>query len=128
MNYDSSDGATCGQPRRLLNGASGNTCSLTNDAAPSCQAPACPAPDAFFYFIIESSPTTVTTDTCGGGVNHLAAYRNFCHQDFPDMGCNDNCCGINPSLNNTFGIGAYFYVLDGSCGECGPFTLNVTGI
>ena len=109
--------------------AAGTSCDYTHDLSPTCPGVGCTGQDVVFYFIVESSGT-VDVDTCSETTDTLVSYRDACTTDDSDLACdNDWCAGLGGSmLSHAFSPGVYFYIHDGHCSECGPYSLNVIGL
>lgn len=128
-NSDRRRADTCGEPIRLQDGINGTTCTATHDYSPSCQGGGCLARDLVFYFVMQS-PDSVTVETCHYTTDLLAAYRDVCTQDSPDLACNDDSCpgSDGARVGHTFSPGVYFLVLDGHCTGCGDYWLDIYGL
>ena len=126
VNANKVAGDTCGQPFQLQNGASGSTCSFTNDYTPSCSSSS--AADTVFYFIKQAAGA-VYTDQCYYAVDHVGSYRDICTQNSPETLCDDDGCGstYGPILSTTLAAGVHFFILDGFSTTCGSYLLYVSG-
>jgi cysteine-rich repeat protein len=158
--YITDPGATgdrCGDPLRITNlGASGNSCTFTNDTKPTATDDCTytgtgGAQDVIYYFVL-TAPGSVRFQTCsssvycptpGSCIDTDIYIRRICTQDFTQLICNGDSCGYTYSTyqiqSDTGSValpaGLYYFVLDGyqepSGGwpyPCGDYVVTVTGV
>jgi len=122
-NWPTGDG--CGYPKRLYDGASGDTWLTYDRYTPSCMSN--DSYDEVFYFIIEST-TTVTVDTCSEWWDTILFMRDDCDNG-ADIACNDDACSTESIITGSnLAPGIYFVFVDGWGGDYGTYTLNVSGL
>ncbi|MDI7267092.1 MAG: hypothetical protein QME96_03750 [Myxococcota bacterium] len=126
-------GDMCGEPLRLFNGVTGDTCAswVYDDYSASC---ASDCYDIVYYFVKETAASAVTISSCGSGYDSVIFLRDDCDNG-SDLACNDDdgpsCTGTRASIRPTLGPGIYFAFMDGFYGfgcSCGSFTLSVSGL
>lgn len=150
-------GDRCGNPRALAPGTArivGNTCSFDNDMDNFATGMGCvpgfagDGEDAVYYFYLPT-PRTVTFDGCNEGYSYdgTVYIRRACTDVTPanEVACDDDSCGpgfgtctmqgYGPRVSTTLEAGLYYLVVDGyrampgtTCADCGPFSLDVTGL
>jgi hypothetical protein len=133
-NYTAGD--MCGEPLRLYNGVSGDTCEswVWDDYTPSCQS--WDSYEIVYYFVKETAASSVTVSSCGSSYDSVLYLRTDCDNG-GDLACNDDdgpsCSGTRASFRaDSVGPGIYFVFMDGwddgLIPRCGTFTLYVSGI
>lgn len=131
----------CGRAMNLAGSIAGNTCGAASDLGGSCVGGGdLDAPDHVYYFVVSGSTSSVTLDTCTGCTrfNTTLDVRTVCTSAgatsrvaCEDDGCRSGCVGgpkRHATLTRDLAPGLYYVFVDGPAGECGDYTLTLSGL